>query len=180
MTYWKDKLHKGGNKVAEIWDLYDINRNKLGRLHERGIPLNNGEYHLVVDIWVIDSNKQILLTQRHPDKQWGNYWECTGGSVVAGEDSVSGAKRELLEEIGIEIADNQIVLLGTSANRDWITDTYLVKLDISICELGLQPGEVIDAKWVDISEFEDMCSKKLIVPSVSNRFKSYMDKMGLR
>lgn len=79
--------------MVEFWDLYDINRNKLGRLHERGIPLSSGEYHLAVEIWVKNSNNKILLTQRHPDKPWGSYWESTVGSVVAGEDSLSGAKR---------------------------------------------------------------------------------------
>lgn len=141
--------------MAEFWDLYDINKNKLGRVHERGIPLKSGEYHLAVEIWVKNSNNKILLTQRHPDKPMGYYWESTVGSVVAGEDSLSGAKRELVEETGIKIIDKKIEFVGSMATTDWIIDTYIVKLDTPIYSLKLQDGEVINAKWVDIYEFED-------------------------
>ena len=30
----------------EQWDIYDINRNKTGRIMNRGEELKNGEYHL--------------------------------------------------------------------------------------------------------------------------------------
>lgn len=165
------------DRMPELWDLYDINKNKLGRLHERGLPLNSGEYHLAVEIWVKNSNNQILLTQRHPDKPWGSYWESTVGSVIAGEDSLTGAKRELTEETGIKIIDTQIVLLGAMTTQDWIVDTYIVKLDTPTCNLKLQDGEVVNAKWVNLYEFEDMCSKKVIVPATIKRFNLYRDKL---
>ena len=163
--------------MTELWDLYDINRNKLGRLHERGLPLNSGEYHLAVEIWVKNSNNQILLTQRHSDKPWGNYWESTVGSVVAGEDSISGAKRELIEETGIKIMDKQIALLGVMTTKDWIIDSYIVKLDTPTYNLKLQDGEVINAKWADIFEFEEMYSKQVVVPATIYRFNLYRDKL---
>lgn len=163
--------------MEELWDLYDINRNKLGRLHKRGLPLNSGEYHLAVEIWVKNSDNQILLTQRHPDKPWGGYWESTMGSVIAGEDSISGAKRELVEETGIKNIDKQIVFLGTITTKDWIVDSYIVKLDTPMYDLKLQDGEVINAKWADIYEFEDMCTEKVIVPATINRFNIYRDKL---
>lgn len=163
--------------MGELWDLYDINRNKLGRLHKRGLPLNSGEYHLAVEIWVKNSDNQILLTQRHPDKPWGRYWESTMGSVIAGEDSISGAKRELVEETGIKNIDKQIAFLGTITTKDWIVDSYIVKLDTPMYDLKLQDGEVINAKWADIYEFEDMCTEQVIVPATINRFNLYRDKL---
>jgi 8-oxo-dGTP diphosphatase len=166
--------------MVEFWDLYDIDKNKLERLHQRGLPLNSGEYHIVVEIWVINSKHQILLTQRSLDKIWGGYWECTGGAVTAGEDSLIGAKRELFEEIGLEIIDDQVIFLGSMIYRDWFTESYLVKSDVSLSNLTLQDEEVINAKWVDIYEFKDMCSKDLIVPHTMNRFNLYKDKMDLK
>lgn len=105
--------------------------------------------------------------------------ESTLGSVIAGEDSLSGAKRELIEETGIEIINNQIVFLGAMTTKDWIVDTYIVKLDTPIYNLKLQDEEVINAKWVDIYVFEDMCSKQVIVPATINRFNLYRDKIIL-
>ncbi|SCZ10847.1 NUDIX hydrolase [Alkaliphilus peptidifermentans] len=165
--------------MTEFWDLYDKSKNKLGRLHERGLPLNSGEYHLVAEIWVVNSNKQILLTQRHLDKKWGGYWECSGGAVLAGEDSLTGAKRELYEETGLRIIDAQIEFLGTMINKDWITETYIVNLDALTYNLNLQDGEVINAKWVDIYEFRDMCARKVIVPATIQRFNLYKEKLNV-
>ena len=163
--------------MAEFWDLYDKNRNKLGRLHERGLPISSGEYHIAVEIWVKNNRNQVLLTQRHPDKMWGSYWESTLGSVIAGEDSLTGARRELVEETGIEIADEQITFLGAMTTKDWIVDTYIVTLDTPSYNVKFLDGEVVDAKWVDIHEFEGMCSVNVIVPATIDRFKLYRDRL---
>lgn len=52
----------------EVWDLYDEDREPLGITHERGIPMKEGTYHVVVDIWTVTPEGKILLTQRHPEK----------------------------------------------------------------------------------------------------------------
>ncbi len=85
--------------------------------------------------------------------------------------------RELAEETGIRIADEQITFLGTMTTKDWIIDTYIVTLDTPSYNLIFQDGEVVNAKWVDIYEFEDMCSKNVIVPATIDRFKLYRDRL---
>ena len=52
--------------MAEYWDIYDADRQKKRGTHLRGKPLADGDYHLVVNIWVYNSRGQVLLTQRHP------------------------------------------------------------------------------------------------------------------
>lgn len=163
--------------MVEYWDIYDEDRNKTGKLHQRGIPLQEGDYHLVVTICTINSNNQILLTLRHPDKPWGNYWEYTGGSAVYGEDSITGAQRELSEETGIEVDNGSLIFLGTIQGQSDFVDTYLVIKDIVIEDLKLQAEEVIDAKWVDMQEFDEMGSKKLILPMAVEQFNSYKSKI---
>ena len=83
----------------ELWDVYDENRKLTGKKHERGVPLGPGEYHIIADVWTVNQRSEILLTRRHPDKPYGLLWECTGGSVLTGENSVEGALRELSEEV---------------------------------------------------------------------------------
>jgi len=36
----------------EPWDIYDINRNFTNRKHIRDILLAEGDYHLVVHVWI--------------------------------------------------------------------------------------------------------------------------------
>ena len=163
--------------MIEYWDTYDVNRSKTGQFHKRGLEIQDGQYHLVVAIWIKNKNNEILLTKRNPEKLWGNCWECTGGCVIAGEDSMTGAKRELFEEIGIEITQEMLRFLGTTRHKDWFTDTYLLEKDILLSDLKLQLKEVNDVKWVNIKEFYAMCMKDLIVLAVSEQFKQYRNEI---
>jgi hypothetical protein len=45
--------------MTELWDLYDENRQPLGRTHVRGVPLEGGTFHLVVEIWFITDDGHI-------------------------------------------------------------------------------------------------------------------------
>ena len=87
----------------ELWDVYDRERRKTGRLHQRGKVLNPGDYHLVVGIVVYNGAGQVLITKRSADKPTApGKWESTVGSVVAGADSLAGACRALWEETGLD------------------------------------------------------------------------------
>lgn len=144
--------------MAEYWDMYDCNRKPLGKLHRRGVEIPEGEYHLVVEIWKRDDAGRFLMSQRHPDKPWALLWECTGGSVVAGEDSLTGAQRELEEELGISVSPEELKLVFSSVNErntNTIYDVYEVRWNGNVSQLKLQEGEVVDAKWVD---FEELCA----------------------
>ncbi|ERI91074.1 hydrolase, NUDIX family [Clostridiales bacterium oral taxon 876 str. F0540] len=163
--------------MIEYWDIYDESKNKTGQLHQRGLELEDGQYHLVVAIWIRNKNNEILLTKRNPRKLWGDYWECTGGAVIAGEDSIIGAKREVFEEIGIEIIQESLKFLGTTMHKTWFTDTYLLEEDILLSNLKLQSEEVIDVKWVNFDEFNSMCMKDLIVPVVLEQFKHFRNEI---
>lgn len=150
--------------MPEYWDIYDKDRRKTGRLQERGRPPASPEdYHLVVEIWLKNSKGEVLLTRRHPAKHYGGLWECTGGSVLAGEESLTAAIREVKEEIGVDLtAGNPGVLLASlSVRRDAPGysahyDVYLYERDIPPEALVLQPEEVVDAKWADRAEYERM------------------------
>lgn len=105
--------------MYEKLDVYDENRNKTGRIIERkeGEILSSDEYILAIQCWIINSNNEILLTKRKTTKKDGNMWEPTGGLVQSGENSMDGAKRELKEEIGISVDDNDLILLKTNTEK---------------------------------------------------------------
>lgn len=98
----------------ELWDLYDKNRNLIGKTHTRGETMERGLHHLVVEIWTINSKGEVLLTQRHPSKNHGLLWECTRGAVTAGESSLDGAVRELKEETGLIAKKENLILIGSN------------------------------------------------------------------
>ncbi|MBB6453209.1 8-oxo-dGTP pyrophosphatase MutT (NUDIX family) [Salirhabdus euzebyi] len=152
----------------ELWDVYDQNRNKTTRVHKRGNPLANGDYHIVVHVWIKNDKGEILLTKRHPSKPHPNLWECPGGSILSGEDSLPGAIREVKEEIGIHLLESNGTLL-TSERRDEFNDFYDVWLfnqSFNLEDTILQMDEVSDIKWVTQSELMLIYHANLLVPTL--------------
>lgn len=161
--------------MRELWDVYDINRKKIGKIHERGQTLIKGQYHLVINVWIMDNYNRILLTKRHPNKTWGNYWECTGGFVQMGESSLQGAVREVREEIGINLNDEKGILINQECKENYLIDSWLFKKNINLNELTFQEEEVIDAKLVTKEEYKKMCDDKLVTPNVRKFYKLYYE-----
>lgn len=163
---------------SEIWELVDIDGKKTGVMIERGANtlIPQGMYHIAVDIWTKSKDGKILLTQRHPNIEWGLKWGCSGGSVIKGERSIDGARRELQEETGIKVSEEELLYLGKSIMKEYqcIIYTYLVQLTDDV-KLNLQPEEVVDAKWVGSSELENM--KEDMVKSVWDRYLQFKDKI---
>ena len=96
----------------EIWDLYTADRKLTGKTMIRGEETPEGLYHLGVHAWVRNSEGKYLISQR---AAWRDacplMWETVAGSVVAGEDSLTGVLREVKEEIGLDFAPEQARLV---------------------------------------------------------------------
>jgi 8-oxo-dGTP diphosphatase len=52
---------------------------------------------------LIDPAGRFLLTSRPEGKVYAGYWEFPGGKLEAGESVEAALRRELIEELGIEI-----------------------------------------------------------------------------
>lgn len=53
----------------ELFDLYDDERNFTGETIERGKPLPENRYHLVIHICIFGSDGKMLIQQRQPFKK---------------------------------------------------------------------------------------------------------------
>lgn len=100
--------------MAEYWDLYDKDRNKLKKIVKRGDYLSDDEYHLVVNAWIKNSKGEFLITQRNANKSHPLMQECTGGSAVKGETSLKAALREVKEELGVDLSDCENTFIGST------------------------------------------------------------------
>lgn len=155
----------------EYWDVYDAKRRPLGRTHLRGLPMPPGEYHLIVFVWVVNSAGRLLLTKRSPEKQsYPNLWENTGGAAIAGETSRQAIRRELMEETGIAAEEGEFEFLITKLGRSWIADTYLLRRDVPLEDIRLQPGETCDAQWVTRAQFDALIARNAVAKPDVERF----------
>ncbi len=147
----------------ELWDVYDANRQPVGRKHPRGTPMRSGDYHLTAFVWIFNQKGQLLLTKRSPQKMaFPNFWALTGGAVLSGEDSLHAACREVLEETGIFAFASEFLPIDTYKRKNCFCDLYFLRKDVPLSRLKLQPGETCDARWVSRKEFEEMIAHKEI------------------
>lgn len=144
----------------EYWDIYDKNKNKTGKIIQRGQRLLDDEYHLIVHIWIKNSEGKFLIQQRSEKVKNPLVWSATGGSVVAGEDSYSGALREMKEELGIDLSNENGYLFDSSLyeedNQKYWCDTYLYFIDLDVAKLQLQKEEVKQAKYEKMEVIKQM------------------------
>ena len=150
----------------ERWDLYDKNRIRTGETHERGQPIPDGRYHLVIHVVVFDHAGRMLIQQRQPFKEgWPNLWDMTaGGSAVAGETSQQAAARELREEVGLhcDLSDHAPAL--TIYYDVCFDDVYVVTRDVDPASLTLQPEEVQAVRWATEDEVMRMLDEGTFIP----------------
>lgn len=150
----------------EYFDVLDSNRKKRGYTKIRGEKLNENEYNVGVEIWIFNNNK-LLLTQRSPQKSHPLMWEVPGECSQTSETSVQTLKREIKEEIGVNLNDD-FNLLDTQLRKQQFIDIYTTNQIIKI--VTLQKEEVSDYKFVTKDEFNKMINDNEIVPAIIDRY----------
>ena len=142
----------------EEWDILDRNGKFTGRRVTRNrVVLARGDYHLVVHIWVVGSDGRILIQRRSDTKPlMPGEWAATGGAAISGESSLQAAKRELFEELSIEMNVRNTRFVKRLIRRNSLLDIYLVRCNTPTNELKIQKEEVAEVKRVHINHLKRM------------------------
>ena len=147
----------------EVWDLYNENRELVGRDHIRGEEIPEGCYHLGVHAWIRNSKGEFLISQRSADrKSFPLMWECVGGSVTKGEDSLTGALREIEEEVGLVLPAEKGKLIKTEIRKYVdgvrfadILDVWLFDYEGEVDLSKASTQEVAQTKWMSLDEMRE-------------------------
>ena len=163
---------------AEIWDLYDENRELLGKDHVRGEQLPIDGYHLVVHVWIRNSKGEYLIAQRTANRPtFPLVWECVDGSVIKGEDSLQGALREVKEEVGVDLlpkkghvilSDIKKIEFGKVVNK--IVDIWLFKYDGEVDLSNATTDEVAQVAWMNRSQIKELFDANMFVDTLEYFF----------
>lgn len=162
----------------EIWDGYLADGTLANRDLVRGEPIPEGFFHLVSEILVRHIDGDYLLMRRDPRKpNYGGYYEATaGGSALKGEDKLTCARRELLEETGLSAED--FTEIGRYTSRDTIYYNFLCVTDCDKSSVLLQEGETVSYKWISEKEFIAFVNSNEMIDAQRDRYHTYLAKMG--
>ncbi|MCH3885029.1 NUDIX hydrolase [Tenacibaculum aquimarinum] len=126
----------------------------------------NGWFHATVHVWIFTSDKKILLQKRALTKKvFPGLWDISvAGHVAAGEETLTSAKREVFEEIGLQIDDEDLIKIGTRIHQishpNGIQDNehhhvFIAELKVPIEDLKIQKEEVDAIKLFDLSTLKN-------------------------
>lgn len=161
----------------ELWDVYDLDRNKTSKTMVRGEAFEKGSYHLVVHVCIFNSKGEMLIQQRQLFKiGWPNMWDITvGGSATKGDTSQSAAERELFEELGLRLDLTGIRPHLTINFDNGFDDIYLVHGDVDISELKLQDEEVQNVRWASLEDILIMIKSGEFIPYYESLIQLFFD-----
>jgi len=128
------------------------NQNAVSRfpMTESRKPLPHKQIGVAV---IADSEGKILIDRRKQEGLLGGLWEFPGGKIEPGESVEDCVRREIKEELGIEIeVGDRLITINHAYTH------FKVTLNVFNCKhiSGTpQPIECDEVKWVTLDEIED-------------------------
>ncbi len=139
-------------------------------------------YRDIVSAIIISKDNKILMGKKNPDSG-GVYidcWHIPGGGIEKGESKIDAIKREVLEEVGIDISNYPTKLVddsgkGTAQKKDIISGEIMeVHMNFNVYEVRIEDknsneinvmlhDDLNEYKWFDLFELN---SVKLTPPSI--------------
>ena len=104
-------------------------------------------------------------------------WECVGGSVVKGEDSLSGAIREAEEEVGVDLMPENGQVLFTKTRKiiegkifNDIMDVWRFEYDGEVDLSNATTDEVVQVAWMNREQIKELFDANMFVDTLEYFF----------
>ncbi|MBI2427100.1 MAG: NUDIX hydrolase [Candidatus Kerfeldbacteria bacterium] len=121
----------------------------------------------IVSAVLVSKDAKILFGKKDPAKGgvYADCWHIPGGGIDDGEDQITALKREIMEEVGIDISTAHVSLLddrGRGTSEKTLKDTgervlchmvfhvYEVHLDQNAADVRVSLNDdLVEYQWVD-------------------------------
>lgn len=134
----------------ELEDLYDKNFNKLNKTIRRRIDEIPEGCYVMMSYALIKNNDKYLLEQA--TARSNKTLAIPGGHVIAGEDGLTGLKRELKEELNLENVTIKHLDTIIYPYNSYIFNIYLIEDEIDIDSIEYDTNEVVNINWYSKEE----------------------------
>lgn len=156
-------------------DIIDENGNPTGKIATRDEVHSKGLWHKIIVVAVIDEEGHILMQQRAKTVETNKLkWDVTSaGHIQAGQTSKEAAIREISEEVGLKVKEEDLKYVLTYKNKKHLGeyldnqfyDCYIVRQkNINITKIKIQESEVEQIKICNLKEVEEMLKNNKVVP----------------
>jgi len=132
-----------------------------------GIASRDEMKTVIVTAALIIEQGKILVTQRKKDSPHGLLWEFPGGKVKEGEEPRDALRRELKEELDVEV---EVGMIFDAIFYSY--PEYPILLLVYRCRIekgSLRPIGCHDLRWVNLRELE-----KLAMPPADDPIRKHL------
>ena len=124
---------------------------------------------------IIVRDDQVLLV-RDP-REGREIWELPGGRLNIGEETRAGLRREIFEELGVEVVIHEVVhleqFLQGSEGKNALMIAYRATLEDLETQFKLDPEEVVEARFVPLTD----AIKLNLFPEYKRTLEVYLNKL---
>jgi ADP-ribose pyrophosphatase len=111
-----------------------------------------------IEIIAVQGDKILMSHQSQPNKH--NFYSLFGGRAEENEEPLVTAKRELLEESGLESTDWEFIKSYQPVHKiDWEIYLFVARNCQKVAEPKLDPGEKIETVSYSFDEFLNIIEK---------------------
>jgi 8-oxo-dGTP diphosphatase len=107
---------------------------------------------------------QILIARRKQGKSQAGMWEFPGGKIEVGETAEECLKRELLEEMNIEITP--YAYFGVNDHHYGPTHIRLIAYKATFMSGEIELVDHDEYRWIDIAELKEFTFAPADIPFV--------------
>ncbi|MGB0369915.1 MAG: NUDIX hydrolase [Opitutales bacterium] len=145
----------------EVFDVVDANDVVIGT-STRGQVHREKLFHRAIHIFVFNSQGQVFLQRRSLEKDSapGKWASACSGHVDSGEDYESSARREMLEELGVEAPERLEPLFKERARRETGNEFVWVYRTEHEGPFVLNEEEIMDGQWIDVEVLDRWVAEK--------------------
>lgn len=169
----------------EFLEVYSPEGTKTGQKKSKSEIHRKGLFHSTVHVWIFTEEGNILIQKRSKKKELNpGVWDVSvAGHIKFNENIKEAAKRETLEETGININTKDLLKIGvyrsinihpTAIDKEFF-HTYILKIDRNSIDLDYKNNEVDDLKFISIEEMESLIKEENNKIFIGKNRKYYSD-----
>ena len=160
------------------WDLYDKNYNITDMSIDSTETIPNDLYHLTVNVWIVNSNKQVLLLKKaiNYGLRYPGCWTGINGNVLESNTSLDTIPLVINDKLNIDIEISNIKEVGIDLRNphNYIYNTFIVESDIDINDIHLDEEKYTKCKYIDYDELVNMINNGEIEYPLIERIEKYL------